>query len=446
MRVGLAVGLVGWIAQGCGDSDPASVSRRLVLEVPAMQNRELDLLLVIDDSNMMFEKQQFFARSVSKLIDQLSNNPDGLPDIHIGVASTDMGTKASGSPIPAPDLGDVNTGGCSKDGKAGRLQLGQATSVSGTFLSDIKASDGARQRNFDGDLATVVGQMVKLGGFGCGFEQSLAAMRVALDNNPANSGFLRTDALLAVVFFTDEDDCAALDPALFIPDPFLGADSFRCTQFGVTCARGGTTPDGMAQPGSKEDCSPSTTSTLIDHVDAFRDFLLGLKDDTRKIVVAAVVTPPDGVDVRESPNGPRLNPSCMFSEVATAVQLGTPAVRIHALLDMFPDHSASGTICRADLSDPLDAIGARISAAAGTPCIGRPIVGSDPTKPADCVVSDVLGSRVTSIEPCDAGQTATCWQLVSDPACPLLEHQRLEIVRSAVVDPATVTELRCVFP
>ena len=112
----------------------------------------------------------------------------------------------------------------------------------------------------------------------------------------------------------------------------------------------------------------------------------------------------------------------------------------YALLDMFPDRSASGTICREDLSDPVDAIGARISAAAGTPCIGRPIVMDD------CAVRDIVGSNAMAIEPCDAGQTPTCWRLVSDAGCPLFEHQRLEVVRGAPADPATVTELRCVLP
>jgi hypothetical protein len=54
-----------------------------------------------------------------------------------------------------------------------------------------------------------------LGTSGWGFEQPLEAMYLALDGNPANQGFLREDAHLAVVIFADEDDCSVADPHLF---------------------------------------------------------------------------------------------------------------------------------------------------------------------------------------------------------------------------------------
>jgi hypothetical protein len=59
-----------------------------------------------------------------------------------------------------------------------------------------------------------------LAGGGCGIEQPLEAMKLALDNHPDNVGFLRPLSHLAVVIIADEDDCSARDATtLFDPEP-----------------------------------------------------------------------------------------------------------------------------------------------------------------------------------------------------------------------------------
>src|SRR5262249_38732614 len=152
-------------------------------------------------------------------------------------------------------IGQIGQGGCSGTGKGGVLQKGMAQLPS-NFLVDIDASGGARTRNYTGTLADTFSLMTKMGAGGCGFEQPLAAMRAALDHNPSNVGFLRPQAVLGVVFLTDEDDCSAKSTMLFGPDSgLLGAlQSFRCTRFGVTCADGGQTPEEMNTVGAKSGC------------------------------------------------------------------------------------------------------------------------------------------------------------------------------------------------
>jgi hypothetical protein len=87
--------------------------------VPATINRNLDLLFVIDDSGSMLAKQESFAASFPGYLDALSAIEGGLPDLHVGVVTTDMGTRASNN-TSAPPIGTVGQGGCANAGKDGR--------------------------------------------------------------------------------------------------------------------------------------------------------------------------------------------------------------------------------------------------------------------------------------------------------------------------------------
>ncbi|HVK83257.1 MAG TPA: hypothetical protein VM513_04070, partial [Kofleriaceae bacterium] len=165
----------------------------VVLELEASVNRSLDVLFVIDDSAGMTDKQNNLAASFPSFIEVLNSGPGGLPDLHLGVATTDMGVRASDGTFGS------TVGACDGNGKAGNLTTSGA-SVTGAFVSDVAQTDGSRARNYAGTLEAVFSQMAKVGASGCGFEQPLAAMKAALDNHPANAGFLRPDATLAVVF------------------------------------------------------------------------------------------------------------------------------------------------------------------------------------------------------------------------------------------------------
>ena len=78
-----------------------------------------------------------------------------------------------------------------------------------------------------GTSVTVLGHgpedLAQIGATGCGFEQHLLAMRRALENNPANAGFLRDNAFLAVIFIADEDDCTFAKSAMLGPESDLAA-------------------------------------------------------------------------------------------------------------------------------------------------------------------------------------------------------------------------------
>jgi hypothetical protein len=59
--------------------------------------------------------------------------------------------------------------------------------------------DGARERNYTGSLADAFVQLGDVGTAGCIYTRPLEAMRRALGDKPANAGFYRDDAALAVV-------------------------------------------------------------------------------------------------------------------------------------------------------------------------------------------------------------------------------------------------------
>lgn len=204
---------------------PAGTSPRVVAtDTPV----KLDLLFMIDDSPSMSEEQANLARNFPRLIDALKKLPAGFPDLHLGVVSSDMGAGAATlAGACGNSLGDRGVlqvrGGCGLDPSKGRYLISQ---------------NGGTQNNFDGDIADVFACLAELGTSGCGFEHQLQSVRMALSGFVAdNSGFLRSDAHLAVVYITDEDDCSApANTTLFEDFSDHSQDSsLRCSLAGHIC-------------------------------------------------------------------------------------------------------------------------------------------------------------------------------------------------------------------
>ncbi len=466
LRMGVLISVV---SLGCGEVKNTQVDaaidavpidapsgpdpRKLVAEVTATPNRNLDMLFVIDDSPSMQDKQSNLAINFPNFINVLNGLPGGLPNIHLAVVTTDVGTKATEDTAPGPAIGQIGNGGCSGTGKGGNMLTNNAP-VTGTYISDIAAPGGGRTRNYTGPLATVFATMALVGAGGCGFEQTLEAMRRALDNNAANAGFLRPDAVLGVVFLTDEDDCSMRRSSMLGPESTaLGPlQSFRCARFGVTCATGGTTSDEMNQIGTKGMCAGNPASMYMTDVTPYRTFLTNLKGDTRKVVVAAIMgtTAPYQVELRMPPGGGvaqvALAHSCTYTG-ANGLEVADPPARLQAFLDLFPDRNASSTICQQDLSGGLVSVATLLSRAIGSPCIGVVLADADPAtagKQYDCVVEDVVGAATTLVPACNAGGPATCWSLVANPTvCTLAERLELVVTRPAAPPPLTITRMRC---
>jgi hypothetical protein len=442
----LGVGLLA----GCPDRSISEVSpeqgRVEYKDIPVDINRKVDILFLIDDSPSMSDKQNNLRANFPNFINVLNTISGGLPDIHIGVTTSDLGTSgADGMTAPAIP-GSV--GGCSGSGKAGALQTYGTPLVTGKYISDAPpaAAGGARMTNYTGSLADAFTAIATVGAAGCGFEQHIEAAKRALQpTNTANAGFLRSDAYLAIVILADEDDCSMEHTTLLTSDTTqLGPlQSFRCTRYGITCDQGGTDQNAMNQVGPKGMCHSNESGEYLTKIADYATFFKGLKpDDSTKVIVGAIVGVPTPVETElRAPSGsstpiPALAHSCTYVDSTNSTEVADPAVRIKELTDSFPNRGTFSTICQQDLSGGLTLIAQLLKTALGSPCIDGTLA-----TPYDCSVSDVSNygaadQQETILPACNNTTTPAsstnvpCWAIETDTAnCTANSHLTLKVER-----------------
>ena len=334
---------------GCGDNLAPPVPPVPQLDnarFPAESNPQLDLLLLVDNSSSTYQYQLDLGIAAPALLGVLGQL-DAMPSLHIGVATSDLGTSSTmGS--PAPSIGTAGNGGClSSGGDDGRFRH------DGLRGGDLFLTDEGGVVNSDLALVDAIAQMVKVGAGGCGFEQHLGGMRRAL-TNPANGAFLRSAANLAIVIIGDEDDCSARSPSLFDPnDPILGPlASYRCTRAGLACN------EDLQSEGVKTGCHSQPESKYVEDVGTYVDFVAGLKADRRQILTAAIVGDPSRVEVASLPppggTGPdelTLVHSCAYTPTAAGLAVADPGVRDAQFATSFGGPVES--VCFQDLTPQL---------------------------------------------------------------------------------------------
>jgi hypothetical protein len=230
---------------------------------------KIDLVLAIDNSRSMADKQEILARAVPDLVEDLVNpkclDKDGAPsaeqpagpldpcptpgtrrefqpvlDIHIGIISSSLGGHGADS-CPAMDTnscpGSVNTSNDDKGHLVTRTDAcggGEApTYANKGFLAwDPKKELSPPGESSVDALASTLREMVLgTGQIGCGYESQLESWyRFLVDPEPYASlsvehgkaspvgideallaqraEFLRPDSLLAIVMLSDENDCS----------------------------------------------------------------------------------------------------------------------------------------------------------------------------------------------------------------------------------------------
>ncbi|NVB85145.1 MAG: hypothetical protein HOV81_42660 [Kofleriaceae bacterium] len=444
------IGIAALGLAACHESEVTVGELQEVMVLPAIQNRDIDILFVVDSSPSMSDQQRALVASFPQMMDALATLDGGLPNLHIGVVTTDMGTTtATGVGLAIPG----SAGGCFGAGDDGVLRSGVVPELgSALYISDVANPDGTRARNYTGELRDVFSALATVGAEGCGYEQPFRAMRRALEN-PANAGFLRPEANLAVVILSDEDDCSAKAPSFFGSDTqTLGPlESFRCTRFGVTCDTGGTTEADMNMVGAKSDCHDNPTSAYVDDVGQYVDFLANLKGDPNRVMVAAIVGDPTQVSVALKPPPqatvpiPSLEPACSF-EGPNGLEVADPAVRIGQLLAAFPSRSALTSICSQDLSLSLTSIGYAAKKLVGDPCLDVPVAdtsAAEGIQPACDVVEGPLGAE-TRMAACDDTHSTDCWRLAPAPVeCATADKLRLQIARAAAPTVQSYAHLSC---
>ncbi len=415
--------------------------RSVVLDVPARKRSRLDLLFVIDSSSNMQLRQERLASSFEYLIDALRGVRGSLPDLHVGVVSSDLG---AGSFAPAQSR-------CTASGGGGALVIPPAcSSINGSFLNVSVDSTGLAIQNFAGSLEDAFSCMTALGESGCDYEQPMEAMRRALTGSlnssiPTNRGFLRQSAMLGVVFVTDEDDCSARGDAIFNPDAMLSGDpEWRCFSSGVRCGDA----DDVFPPGLQSDCVAREDSRYVTGIDEFSQFLSDIKSNPDDVVVSGVIGDPDLVRVvAAAPSTLGIEPACRDAsgeEVFPSVRLGRLIERTRGSVQSSYEHYKS--LCDRTEAGILNETANNLRQAMGSTCLQGRIVDMDGDTPGpqiDCVVSEVVGEREQPITACDNRFAPTdssafpCYTI--EPGNDACSHEptrlSLRVVRSRAPDP-----------
>jgi hypothetical protein len=430
------------VATACSDAPLHVVPREQVALVPAVPKHDVDVLFVIDDSAAVLHLQSNMKAAFPAFIEELARRGP-LPNLHIGVVSSDLGTRGTEDTQPGPSIGS-GPGSCSGFGKDGVLQTNGNTLVNGRFISDAQNSDGTRATNYTGSLSSAFSALVSLGSSGCGFEQPLEAMRRALDGHPMNAGFLRPDASLAVVTLMDEDDCSFTTSDLVSAETAtLGPlQSFRCTRFGVQCDSGGTTTDDMNVLGVKLHCHWRDDSPYLTPRTRYTEFLDQLKADKRDVMFGAIVERSSTLEVesRTPPGGgsaiPALAHGCLWN-TEQGPEVADSAIRIDELTRSVV-RGRSEDICTSDYAEAMRGFAREIRGMLGDGCLTRDIA-----VPADCIVVDQTPTLETVIPPCSAARTTECYQLVEDEACTTSHRLRVDVTRSSIPSADTMVAVRC---
>jgi hypothetical protein len=325
-----------------GDGAPDAFGPSFDQQAPTTKPKGVDVLLVVDNSYGMSYAQEQLADEIEELLSGLAKLPGG-PNYRLGVVTTDIG------------VGPHTTSNCSPGGDEGRLKAPSGCPLTGG-QQHLVVSSGAK--NTPVPPAEAAACLVQQGTSGCGFEQPLEALRLALTGN---KGFLRASAALAVVVVTNEDDCSAKSQGLFdYNDGALGpyAD-YRCFQHGVLCS--GKKPPLAAATVSS--CKPGQ-SWLHPVTSRYVNLLKGLKP--AGWVSALVLAAPTNVTYQVSKSYDkygyplyRLDPTCY---VPNKVR-GTPGVRLGTFAKQLGDGGIYGEICASSYRPLLAKLVARIGQA-----------------------------------------------------------------------------------
>ncbi|MFT3773662.1 MAG: hypothetical protein QM820_50450 [Minicystis sp.] len=239
--------------------------------VPQTQVDKVDILLGIDNSRSMADKQEILSLALSDLVQSLTNPPcidpstkafasqpalptDACPsgsvrqflpinDIHIGIVTTSLGGHGSDA-CPATEMFSCPGGATNKtNNDKGHLVTRTDPCATGTvptyqnngFLNwdPQQAANPPGESDIGNLTASVKDLVIGAGQIGCGYESQLESWyRFLVDPEPYNSitvsptnlqaqpqgldqtllaqraEFLRPDSLLAILMLSDENDCS----------------------------------------------------------------------------------------------------------------------------------------------------------------------------------------------------------------------------------------------
>jgi hypothetical protein len=456
--IAAALTAIGCYAPPLEAPQPACVAQPTRV-IPQQIKDKVDLLFMVDNSNSMDAMQTALKQKFPQLFQALSQIAAAgtPPDLHVGVVTSDFGAGSTGAGTFCGPYGS---------GQGGRLQpIGQYAAAGcmppvGANYIQFNYKDGSSNLPAGQDLVATFTCMASVGSMGCGFEHQLESAYAALhDNIPENAGFLRDDALLAVVFLTNEDDSSA-PPTSDLFDPTKVSeygieDSYRSTRFGILC--GGQMPPYGPSNGPLASCVPAPDG-LEFGVQRYIDFFTkaavqgGVKRDPKDVILVAIDAPEDPVeiDLTQNPNAPEGQyPDCPVPTVSDGNPLctpvlahscrnsdepafyGDPAVRLNTVVRA-ASHHAIASICASDYSSAMKQVTDLISVNLLPACI--PASLTDLSNP-DCAVEDVTTNvdtgvvTVNVIPSCATQPDANpCWSVQAQTACSSISPDGVAVV------------------
>jgi hypothetical protein len=408
------------------------------LDLPIDDNRDVDILFVIDNSGSMAEEQARLARNFPAFVARLE---DMGADYRIGITTTDV--KHPGCQNGAtPENGNLVLRSCTETIGEGAFKwndLDEASACTdqcqlGADQLRIEASaDGqthAWLESIGGDTnlpdGTAVGEAFGCFGpqgiNGCGFESPLEAMKLAIDKARAENGngFMRDESLLSVVLVTDEADCSS-NPAhedIFTTNTtFQNEEGVEPRRSSATCWRAGTACTGEGQPFAEchaedygADGTPGVTAAddaVLHPVDRYIDYLEGLRalpgepgDDgrplAREVLMSLIAGVPEGYDsgkaeityaLAEAGSQQAINfgiaPGCTNTSDGSN-STAVPPVREREVAEAFAGADGERnvySICQDDYSPALEQIAAQLQKIFKPACAGVCIEDREPATP-----------------------------------------------------------------
>jgi len=483
LRRALAL-LLPWVPWSCQSPPPKwpppHVGQETAFSISLNPRTEFDILFLVDNSPTMATKQTALASDFPRMIQMLQQIPDpsggvSLPDVHIGVVSSDLGAGTQAASSNGRILGDRGLlwGNDPSPGAiatvAGGTSNGCGLNLGARWIEDSESPDGSgRTTNYTGKLADVFSCLATAVGVGGSFyPQPLQALRMALNPssgiNEANRGFLREGAYLAIIIISDQDDCSA-DPNITVNDGIFLQNNpgdtvrLRCAARGHIC-NGQSIPDydpaigytGQGFTASFADCAPKDQSSppdpsylpligvqdIVDSVNAIK-----ARPQERILVSGVIGWPPDSplADVytsnqyqigkdstAPSPQDTLWNymPICEIPSITSAdgnIYKAYGGLRLKRFLDAFQktDFSVSVrntfSICNADFLPVMAMFDYEGGPAIKPLCIGDPLIDTDPSTPEiepDC--------QAVERRPCETPGQGGClpsgYQEKSFPEC-----------------------------
>ncbi|RLB49953.1 MAG: hypothetical protein DRJ42_19920 [Deltaproteobacteria bacterium] len=327
----------------------------------------VDMVFVVDSSGSMSEEQRALAREFPRMVRMLATgdlDEDGRPefepvtDLRVAVITTELTTGDIDVPGCTPSRLDGDNGVLRRHGYFWREECDRDYPQ---FLEFHAGGTGAEQ--FVQDFSCVA----QVGTTGCGYEQPLEAALRALTPSTSditfldgaghrdgeNAGFVRDDAILAVVVITDEDDCSVADPGLF------DLESARYPY------------DPMA-PSPRCFAYPEALTSTDRYVEGFQRFKDGDPDSFFFAAITGVpldmVTDPASIDYDALRADPRMarrldseNPERLAAACdVVGIGYAEPATRILAVAEGLGDSATVRSICDATFTEALAGITAQL--------------------------------------------------------------------------------------